>query len=127
MTKNSLTAILAQRVMNWRVGLNRYLTGDGHWMSLWRFQPLDRLPDAARLLEAAAPERCTIHADKDGLVSVRVQIAGKTGEARERSRARAIALGIARALQIPVDSLEGPDGACELPAGFRPKRRAERR
>lgn len=116
MTKNGLTAILAQRVMNWRVGLNRYLTGDGHWMSLWRFQPLDRLPDAARLLEAAAPERCTIRADKTGLVSVRVQIAGQTGEARERTRARAIVLAIARALQIPVDSLEDPDRDGERPS-----------
>ncbi len=127
MTADQFTAILAQRVMNWRVGLNRYLTGNRHWISLWRFQPLDRLTDAARLLEAAAPERYTMHADKNGLVSVRVQIAGRAGEARERSRSRAIALAIARAIQIDVDSLESPDGVGEPPVSLRPKRRAESR
>jgi hypothetical protein len=125
MTNSGLTAILAQRVMNWRLGLNRYLTGNRHWISLWRFQPLDRLPDAARLLEAAAPERYTIHADS-GLVSVCVQIAGKTGEAHARSRPRAISLAIARALQIDVASLESPDSVGEPPACVGAKRRAER-
>jgi hypothetical protein len=123
MTNDQLTAILAQRVMNWRVGPNRYLTGNRHWMPLWRFQPLARLPDAVRLLEAAAPERYTIQVDKNGLVWVLVQIAGKTGEARERSRTRAIVLAIARALQIPVDSLENWDRDDEPPIGGGPKRK----
>lgn len=127
MTKSGLTAILAQRVMNWRVGPNRYLTGNRHWMSLWRFQPLDRLPDAIRLLEAAAPQQYTMQENANGLVSVRVQIGGTTGEARERSKARAIVLAIARALQIPVDSLESPDSGGGPSMGAGPKRRAERR
>ncbi len=127
MSTDQLTAILAERVMGWRVGPDRFLMGHRRWQPRWRFQPLDRLQDAARLLEAAAPERCTIHADKNGLVSVRVQIAGKAGESRERSRSRAIALAIARAIHIDVDSLESPDSVGEPPVGLRPKRRVERR
>jgi hypothetical protein len=123
-TKAGLTAILAERVMNWRVGPTRYLLGKRHWMSLWRFQPLDRLPDAMRLLEAAVPERYTIREDENGVVSVHVKIAGKTGVAHEQSRPLAIALAIAKALQIDVDALENSDGDREPPAGLNAKRRA---
>lgn len=120
MSTDQLTAILAERVMGWRVGPDRFLMGNRRWMPRWRYRPLDRLPDAIRLLEAAEPERYTI-TDTNGLVSVRVQIAGITGEARDRCKPRAVALAIAKALQIQVDSLESPDCAVG------PTRKAERR
>jgi hypothetical protein len=122
-----LTAILAQRVMGWRVGPDRFLMGDRRWQPRWRFRPLERSPDAIRLLEAAAPQLYTIQENKNGVVSVRVQIEGTTGEAQERSKARAIVLAIARALQMPVDSLENPDGVGEPSIGGGPKSRAEKR
>ena len=127
MSTEQLTVILAQRVMGWRVGPDRFLMDKRQWLPRWRFQPLDRLQDAMRLLEVAAPKQCMITADGDGLVSVRVHIAGKTGESRERSKPRAIVLAVARALQIDVDSLEDPDSGREPAAGPNTKRPAERR
>jgi hypothetical protein len=110
MTADQLTAILAERVMGWRVGPDRFLTGNRRWMPRWRYRPLDHLPDAIRLLEGAEPAQYTI-TDTNWQVSVCVQIAGITGEARDRSKPRAVALAIARAPQVQVDSLESPNCA----------------
>lgn len=121
-TSEGLTAILAERVMGWGVGPDRFLMGNRRWMPRWRFRPLDRLSDAIRLLEAAAPERYTMRAEKDCLVTVRVQIAGSTGQACERSKPRAVALAIANALQIPVDGLESQDSVDRISGGAKPSR-----
>jgi hypothetical protein len=56
MTGERLTAILAQRVMGWRVAPDRFLMGNRRWSPRWRFQPTERVKDAYRLLERAAPQ-----------------------------------------------------------------------
>jgi hypothetical protein len=114
-TADQLTTLLAGRVMGWTAAPNRFLTGNRSWIPRWRFQPTERLSDAARLLEAASPDEYEIKANGTGPVSVRVQIAGRTGEARDRSASRAISLAVADALQITVDPLEG----CGRTAGER--------
>jgi hypothetical protein len=126
MTSEMLTSLLAQRVLGWAVAPDRFLMGNRRWMPRWRFQPVERLPDAIRLLEAAAAERFEISTDDNGLLSVRVEIGGMTGEAQDRSKSRAITLAIAKALQINVDSLESPDCFAGMPASLSAKRRLER-
>lgn len=104
MTEQHLTALLAQRVMGWEVGPERFLMGNRRWLPRWRFQPSERLEDAFRLLEQAAPEEYSIGAAENGSCWAKVRIAGTTGEACEPSKSRAITFAIARAFGIDVDS-----------------------
>jgi hypothetical protein len=126
-TDERLTDFLAERVMGWTVGPDRFMTGQRGWMPRWRFQPLERVPDAMRLLEAAASKRYDFRTEDDGLLLVRVKIAGNTGRARDRSKARALTLAIANALRIDVNSLESSEYPAAPTAELKPKRRAERR
>lgn len=103
MSTEQLTAILAQRVMGWRVGPDRFLMDKRQWLPRWRFQPTERVEDAYRLLERAAPQEFNMDRDQDGRFWVKVCIAGAAGEARESPQAWAITLAIARALGIEVD------------------------
>ena len=104
MTDDLLTALLAELVMRWRVGPERFLIGNRCWLPRWRFQPCERLQDAVRLLERAAPEEFSMGAAESGSFWVKVRIAGTTGEAVEPSKPRAIAFAIARAFKFDVDS-----------------------
>src|SRR5271157_3769220 len=103
MTSENLAALLAKRVMGWGVGPDRFLTANRGWMPRWRFQPSEKLADALRLLEKAAPEEYTMRGDSDGNVRVHVQIGDATGEACCASQPYAIACAIARALGIEVE------------------------
>jgi transcriptional regulator with XRE-family HTH domain len=80
-----LTAILAERVMGWTVGPDRFPLGGRRWLPRWRFQPVTRLEDAFRLLKSTAPEEYSIGATEDGGFWARVRVDGITGEAREPS------------------------------------------
>jgi hypothetical protein len=113
MTVEVFTALLAERVMHWRVGPGRFLMGDRRWLPRWRFKPAERLQDAFRLLEQAAPDEYSMGAAENGCFWVKVRVAGTTGEAIEPSKARAITYAIARAFGIEVDSssLETIDAA----------------
>lgn len=104
MTAEVLTALLAERVMHWRVGPERFLIGDRRWLPRWRFQPAERLKDAFRLLEQAAPDEYSMGAGENGNFWVKVRVAGTTGEALESSKPQAIAYAVARAFGIDVDS-----------------------
>jgi hypothetical protein len=104
MTTEQLTRILAERVMGWGVGPERFLIGGRRWLPRWRFQPGKRLADAFRLLEHAAPSEYSMGAAENGSFWVKVRVAGTTGEAREPSKPRAITFAVARALGIDVDS-----------------------
>ena len=100
MTTQTLTTLMAQRVMGWRVGPDRFLTGHRSWMPLWRFQPASRLADALRLLEQAAAQEYTMGAADNGGFWARVSIGGVAGKAQESSQARALTFAIARAIGI---------------------------
>ena len=104
MTSENLAALLAERVMGWGVGPDRFLMGNRGWMPRWRFQPTEKLADALRLLETAAPEEYDMRGDNEGNVRVQVRIGGTTGEARGASKPRAITWAIARALGIEVEA-----------------------
>jgi hypothetical protein len=99
-TTDQLTAILAERVMGWKVAPDRFLTGNRTWMPRWRFDPTRNFDDAFRLLDEVRPESYTMGSDGTGGFRVRVQIAGTAGEACDASRPLAISLALARALGI---------------------------
>ena len=98
-----LTSVLARRVMRWGVAPERFLVGKRRWIPRWRFQPTERLEDAFRLLEEAAPRRYTMGRDGQGPFRVEVQIGEETGRAHDLSKPRAITLAVARALKLRVD------------------------
>jgi hypothetical protein len=100
MTNEKLTSELAGKVMGWNVCPDRFLTGNRSWIPRWRFQPLDRLEDAFRLLEAAGSKNYTMGSDDEGFFLVRVQVDGTTGEARNESKSRAITEAVAHAIGI---------------------------
>ncbi len=99
-TDERLIDELARRVMNWKPGPDRFVKSGRSWIPRWRFQPAEKLEDALRLLETAAPEDYSMRGDGRGNFSVRVRIGDTTGEATGVSKPRAITLAIARALGI---------------------------
>jgi len=90
--------------MRWGVAPERFLLGWRGWIPRWRFQPIEKLEDAFRLLEEAAPQRYAMGREGQGLFWVRVRIDGVAGHARDQSKPRAITLAVARALKIQVDT-----------------------
>ncbi len=103
MTADHLTVILAERVMGWGVGPDRFSTGKGSWKSRWRFQPTCNLEDAFLLLEKVAPEEYSMRGGDQGTFEARVRIDGRRGEASGVQKARTITFAIARALGIEVE------------------------
>jgi len=101
-TGERLTDFLAERVMGWTVGPDRFLMGNRGWMPRWRFQPTEKLADALRLLEVAAPEEYSLRGDSEGNIQVHVRIGDAMGEACSGSKPRAITWAIARAVGIHV-------------------------
>jgi hypothetical protein len=101
-TAEVLTAILAERVMGWTVGPERFLLGHRRWIPRWRFQPFSRLEDAFHLLEKA---NCTYSftTASDGKFAARVRIGNRVGRSSGDSKARAITMALAVALGIEVD------------------------
>lgn len=104
MTDDKLTIVLAQRIMGWGIGPDRFLTGNRSWLPRWRFRPTERIEDACRLLDFARPDAHYIELAKQGYFSVRIEINGVAGVACDRSRARVISLALARAIEIDLDS-----------------------
>ena len=102
MNDNTIVNLLAQQVMYWRVGPDRFLTGHRSWIPRWRFQPTERLDDAFRLLEQAAPQSYNMSAADNGAFSVKVLIGGKLGKAQDECKPRAISLAVARSLGLEV-------------------------
>jgi hypothetical protein len=99
MTDQRLIDGLAVGVMGWTVAPDRFLMGRRRWIPRWRFQPTRILDDAFKLLEKAAPQDYAMGDDGRGFW-VRVRIGKVIGQARDRSKARAIVIALARALGL---------------------------
>ena len=102
MSNDQLTAVLAERVMGWTVGPDRFMMGNRGWMPRWRFQPAEKLDDAFRLLQEAAPQAYSVCGDDKGNIHVEVRINGAAGEARGTSIPGAVAYAVARAVGVEV-------------------------
>lgn len=106
MTAENLTAQLAERVMNWGIGPDRFTMGHRRWMPRNRFRPTNRIEDAFRLLEHAEPQCYDMSKKEDGSIWVTVRIGKATGEACNTSIPLAISIAVARAIGIPIDVCE---------------------
>ena len=104
MTAANLTAQLAQRVMKWDIAPERFIMGGRRWMPRSRFRPTERIEDAFRLLEQAAPQDYTMGTDRSRVFWVKVTIGGTTAEARGRSIASVISHAVGLAVGIAVGS-----------------------
>jgi hypothetical protein len=113
MTNEHLAAILAARVMAWRVGPERFMWGNRRWLPRWRFQPTERVEDAYSLLERAAPQEYSMDRAQDGRFCVKVCIAGATGEAQETTQARAVTFAVARAIGLDPEGRNDPKTGVE--------------
>ena len=102
MTSERLTAVLAERVMAWKVAPDRFLMGGRRWIPRWRFQPLTNLADAFRLLEKAATSY-TLTATPDATFTAHICVADRTGSASGKSPAATITVALARAVLIQLD------------------------
>jgi hypothetical protein len=108
MTSEQLTAALAEKIMGWSIGPDRFMQANRGWMPRWRFRPAERLDDAFRLLEEARPQEYSICGDDTGNVHVLVRIASGVGESRGTARALVITQAIARAVGIDDESSVPP-------------------
>jgi|GEM_PF-1210051 hypothetical protein len=100
MTAEQLTTVLARKVMGWGVAPDRFLIGNRSWIPRWRFQPLEQIEDAFRLLEKAQPENYSMGLDGSGCFFAEVRIGGRSGQALDDSKPRAITLALVRALEL---------------------------
>jgi hypothetical protein len=105
MTPQALTKLVAERVMNWTAGPNRFMLGRRKWIPSWRFRPCEIFEHAIQLLDAARPATYSLGADRTGRFWATVEIGGVVGEARDRSRPRAVTIAVARAVGIDVDEV----------------------
>jgi hypothetical protein len=92
---------LARAVLNWRLAPDRFLTGNGSWLPRWRFNPLQSLDDAFRLLDHNAVIRYNISRTKDKF-HVEIESNGRVGTAAGASKPRTITLALARSLGLEV-------------------------
>ena len=125
MTSEQLTAILAERVMGWGVGPDRFLMGNREWMPRWRFAPLTNLEDAFRLLDTSATAY-TLATSKDGNFEAEVRVGEHVGKASGEPKARTITIALALAIGLePPD--EGSDRASDRPhrLNARPRRKVD--
>jgi hypothetical protein len=106
MSGEQLTAVLAERVMGWHAGPERFQMGNRGWIPRGRFRPTERMQDAFRLVLAAEPTEYNMGGGVGQLSWARVQIHGAWGEAFGPSMPTAICLAIARALGIGVEVCE---------------------
>jgi hypothetical protein len=107
MTNDQLTALLAERVMGWMVGPDRFMMANRAWISRWRFQPTEKLEDALRLLHEAVPQEFSICGDDKGNLQVRVRVGASTGIATGGPMAMVIAIAVARAVGLDVGEISG--------------------
>jgi hypothetical protein len=94
-SNNVLINQLAEQVLHWRVGPDRFLTGQRSWIPRWRFNPLQRLEDAFLLLDSLKSSTYVISKSGDKF-QVEVEHDGKVGRAAGTSKARVISLAVAR-------------------------------
>ncbi len=102
-TPANLTILLAQRVMGWTVGPDRFLLGKRSWIRRSAFQPAERIQDAHKLLLAACPTEYSMGGGKGQPFWARVVIGQNDCTASAQSLPASICLATARALNIAVE------------------------
>jgi hypothetical protein len=106
MTSESLTSILVEKVLEWRVCPDRFMTGHREWIRRERFQPTSSIDAALRLLIAAKPTEYLLGGDLSGTSWAKVTLNGSSGEGVSQSLPTAICIAIGRALGIHVEAVD---------------------
>ena len=109
MCSEQLTGLLAERVMGWSVGPDRFMTGNRAWMPRWRFTPLTNLEDTFALLDASGCAY-TLSANTKGSFEAEVRVSGCVGKVSGVPKARTITIALARALGLDLSD-EGTEPA----------------
>lgn len=104
LSDEGLTALLAQRVMNWTLGPDRYLMNGRRWLPRWRFQPTKSIAHAFQLLEASHVVDYVLRADRNGVYWVKVHANGANAEASGSSLPLTICFAIARVYGIRMEA-----------------------
>jgi hypothetical protein len=99
MTNDQLAAILAERILGWKVCPDRFVKAGRSWIPKWRFRPLARLEDAFLLLDRAGGTY-VLSVGSDGVFTAEVQVGERIGKASGEPKARTISIAISRALGI---------------------------
>jgi hypothetical protein len=99
MTNERLTALLAEKVMKWKVCPDRFIKPSRSWIPKWRFEPLARLEDAFLLLDKAGGTY-SLSFDAAGTFTAEIRIGQHIGKSSGEPKARAITLAISQALGI---------------------------
>jgi hypothetical protein len=100
-----IAAILAERVLGWRVGPERFLLGNRQWITRSQFRPFDRVQDAFRLLRKASIA-FSLTKTTDGGFTATVRVGDLTGTASGRAEAATITLAIARVVGLETGGKE---------------------
>jgi hypothetical protein len=101
-TNEQLAAILAERILGWSVAPERFLLGKRQWINRSRFQPLNRIQDTFRLLQAAAGS-FSLTKTAGGAFTATVQVGDRTGTASGPGAAATITCAIARAMGLDLE------------------------
>jgi hypothetical protein len=101
MTSEHLTAVLAETVMGWSVGPDRFMMGRRSWQPRWRFQPLTRIGDAFQLLDMVVGT-FRLSTGADGVFTAQVYVGNRVGSASGEPKATSITLAVARAIGIDI-------------------------
>src|SRR5258706_7675787 len=102
MSSTRLALILAERIMPWSAAPDRFRLVNRQWITRSRFQPLNHVQDAFRLLQKAN-STLSLTRSADGVFTATVRIGGQAGCASGASEAATITLAVARAIGIQVD------------------------
>jgi hypothetical protein len=94
-----LTDLLAQRVLQWKSTPDRYVKPGRSWTPRWKFTPLTRLDDAFLLADRAATNYRLLR-NEHRFFEAHVQVAGRSGTAGGKQKARVLVLALARALEL---------------------------
>lgn len=94
-----LTDLLAQRILQWKSAPGRYVKQGRSWTPRWKFAPLTSLEDAFLLADRAATNYRLVR-NEHGTFEAQVQVAGRSGTAVGKERARVLVLALARALEL---------------------------
>jgi hypothetical protein len=93
-----LTALLAERIMSWRVGPDRFIKSGHTWIPRWRFAPFSHVEDAFRLLNQASKDYKL--ARINGIFTVEVHMADRVGTAIGGPLAETMTVAVVRALGL---------------------------
>ena len=105
MTEASLTIGLVRRVMGWRRGDGRWITGPNRrWQPLSSFRPPERVQDAFDLLDHAGADYWI--ASCHGAFVADVEVDGRKARARGSELPAVLCDALARALGIDMEAAE---------------------